>query len=439
MKQRYEQLDKWQREAINFLLSDIVISEPTSLYCAYEIHGIKLYLKDETQNPTRSHKHRLARALFLYGLFENKINKETSIIDISSESTARAEAYFAEKLRLKYYAVLPKTTAIGKIKLIEQYDGNVIFCDPGNEKQTLVDYTTKDYYFIDQFSNATRALFMLRDLFGEFDLIQELKKQIKERESNLQPSYVLCDSRMRSAPMLLSQNFDHVVMVDPEHSAFFRAFQQYLENEDAYRCQSVEFGSRIEDIDSRRIESGFDPDYIESIIQVPDAASIAALRYHNARYNHRVDNCTGTNLYACFYLMNKMIEQGRKGYIVSFIFDSSQCYQNTYHSQHCNNNSWFLTNGVNYYEYSKGIENFLKSQDKDKAIQAFSSINSLNVLVNIHKTEILERSVYPVITEYPQSPPCVWHLSFFDSINSNESEANKNQNSAGYTQIKINK
>jgi cysteine synthase A len=50
--------------------------------------GIGFYLKDESTHPSGSLKHRLARSLFLYGLFNGWIKENTPIIEASSGSTA---------------------------------------------------------------------------------------------------------------------------------------------------------------------------------------------------------------------------------------------------------------------------------------------------------------------------------------------------------------
>lgn len=49
--------------------------------------GMYLYLKDESNHPGRSLKHRLAHSLFLYGLSNGWINEDATIIESSSGST----------------------------------------------------------------------------------------------------------------------------------------------------------------------------------------------------------------------------------------------------------------------------------------------------------------------------------------------------------------
>src|SRR3954465_12804644 len=91
--------------------------------------GVDLYLKDESTHPTGSLKHRLARALFLYGLCSGQINEGRTVVEASSGSTAVSEAYFARMLGLPFVAVMPATTSPEKIALIEFHGGRCSFVE----------------------------------------------------------------------------------------------------------------------------------------------------------------------------------------------------------------------------------------------------------------------------------------------------------------------
>ena len=80
----------WVREAIGRIGADFKRSSDTHLIklelpC---LHGIDLYLKDESTHPSNSLKHRLARSLFLYGLSNGWIRRGRPIVEASSGSTA---------------------------------------------------------------------------------------------------------------------------------------------------------------------------------------------------------------------------------------------------------------------------------------------------------------------------------------------------------------
>ena len=111
----------WLKEAIRRIETDFTRSADTHLF-RFDIPAVPevlLYLKDESTHPTGSLKHRLARSLFLYGLCNGWIERDTTIIEASSGSTAISEAYFARLLGLPFVAVVPKATSTEKLSKIE--------------------------------------------------------------------------------------------------------------------------------------------------------------------------------------------------------------------------------------------------------------------------------------------------------------------------------
>ena len=64
-----------------------------------------------------------------------------------------------------------------------------------------------------------------------------------------------------------------LAMVDPEHSVFFDAWRDSNPNLVGTR------GSRIEGIGRPRVEPSFVGQVIDRMIKVPDAASVATIRY----------------------------------------------------------------------------------------------------------------------------------------------------------------
>jgi cysteine synthase A len=107
---------------------------------------------------TVSHKHRLAKSLFLYGLCNGQIQQDTPIIEASSGSTGISEAYFSRLLGLRFIAVVPKHTAAEKIKQIEFYQDKYFKVEPGHiysKAQQLAEDLNGHY--MDQFTYAERA------------------------------------------------------------------------------------------------------------------------------------------------------------------------------------------------------------------------------------------------------------------------------------------
>lgn len=153
-------MSDWTNQAINKIQADYRRSADTHLLRLElpAIDGIDLYLEDESTHPTGSLKHRLARSLFLYGLCNGLIAKDTTIIESSSGSTAVSEAYFANLLDLPFIAVVPKTTSAEKIDKIAFYNGQCNLVEPADiyaESERLAAETNGHY--MDQFTYAERA------------------------------------------------------------------------------------------------------------------------------------------------------------------------------------------------------------------------------------------------------------------------------------------
>src|SRR5690606_9491432 len=113
----------------------------------------------ESVHPTGSLKHRLARSLFLYALYNGWIGPDTTIVEASSGSTAGSEAYFARMLGLPFVAVMPATTSRETIELIEFYGGKChLVADPASvvvEASWLAD--DLGAHFMGQFNSGGRG------------------------------------------------------------------------------------------------------------------------------------------------------------------------------------------------------------------------------------------------------------------------------------------
>ena len=111
----------WLYEAVLRIEADFCRSVDTHLIPlnipSFSVHGIDLYLKDESTHPTGSLKHRLARSLFLYALCNNWLCEGKTVIEASSGSTAISEAYFANLIGLPFIAVMPKSTSLKKLNV----------------------------------------------------------------------------------------------------------------------------------------------------------------------------------------------------------------------------------------------------------------------------------------------------------------------------------
>lgn len=320
----------WVKDSVNKIKADQQRSSDTHLFnielpCFPNVH---LYIKDESTHPTGSLKHRLARSLFLYALCNGKIQQNTSIIEASSGSTAVSEAYFAKMIGVPFIAVMPKSTAISKIKQIEFYGGQCHFVDaaPQMHDEAVALAKKLNGYFMDQFKNAERAT----DWRGNNNIAESIYKQM-EMEPYHVPSHIVMSAGTGGTSatigrFILYQGYDtKLLVVDPENSVFYDSYKQSNPN------LSNNKSSRIEGIGRPKVELSFQPDVIDDVMAVPDAASIAAMLWLEKQIGRKAGASTGTNFWGALCIAQQMHEQGKHGSIVTLMCDSGERYLDSYY------------------------------------------------------------------------------------------------------------
>jgi cysteine synthase A len=85
----------------------------------------------------------------------------------------------------------------------------------------------------------------------------------------------------------------------------------------------------IEGIGRNRVEPGFLFDIVDEVIEVPDAASIAAAWQLESLFGRRFGGSSGTNFVACLQLAARMRERRQHGSIVSLLCDRGERYDET--------------------------------------------------------------------------------------------------------------
>ena len=342
----------WVNQAIAKIESDYQRSADTHLL-TLDVpwsHNIQLYFKDESTHPTGSLKHRLARSLFLYGLCNGWIKEGTTIIEASSGSTAVSEAYFSRLLGLPFIAVMPRSTSQEKIKQIEFYGGQCHLIDNPSKihEASLMLAKETNGHFMDQFKYAERAT----DWRGNNNIAQSMFSQLA-KEPQPHPSWVVVGGGTGGTSATIGRYIRYnqletqLHVVDPEHSVFFDYYHQRDEN-----LQSAT-GSRIEGIGRPRVEYSFNPDVIDSMQKVPDAASIAAILFLEKLLGRKCGGSTGTNFYGVLTLMRDLVKKNRGGSIVTLICDDGNRYLHSYY-----NPQWCENNGIDITPYMAQIETF---------------------------------------------------------------------------------
>lgn len=312
--------------------------------------GIDVYMKDESTHPTGSLKHRLARSLFLYGICNGKITQNTPIIEASSGSTAISEAYFARLLGLRFIAVVPETTAQKKLAQIEFYGGECVKVKNSEiyaESERLARKLSG--YYMDQFTYAERAT----DWRSNNNIAESIFQQM-QCEKYAIPDWVVVGAGtggtsatigryIRYNPDLFSKT--KLCVADVENSMFYPYYETRDEN------LTSDKNSRIEGIGRPRVEPSFNPDVVDRMELIPDAASIATIHWFEQIIGRKVGASTGTNLYAVFRLVEEMQKSGKQGSIVTLLCDSGERYLDTYY-----NNNWLADRDIDIAPYLKELD-----------------------------------------------------------------------------------
>ncbi|MCE9904734.1 PLP-dependent cysteine synthase family protein [Hafnia paralvei] len=340
----------WVKHAISEIEADFQRSADTHLIRLNlpTFPGIYLYLKDESTHPTGSLKHRLARSLFLYGLCNGWIKEGTTVIEASSGSTAVSEAYFARLLNLPFIAVMPSCTARKKVEQIEFYGGRCHFVDHASQIYAVSEQLAKELngHYMDQFTNAERAT----DWRGNNNIADSIFRQM-EREPYPVPTYIVMSAGTGGTSATLGRYIryqghpTHLMVVDPENSVFM---DSYLQKDHTITGTC---GSKIEGIGRPRAEPSFIPEAIDSMMRVPDAASIATIHWLQKVLGRKVGASTGTNMWGALDLARQMRERGEKGSIVTLLCDSGERYLETYYDA-----GWVNANIGDLSQYSQQLE-----------------------------------------------------------------------------------
>jgi cysteine synthase A len=347
----------WADEAVRLVEADANRSADTHLlpFPLPPSWGIDLYLKDESVHPTGSLKHRLARSLFLYGLCNGWICEGTTIIEASSGSTAVSEAFFARMLGLPFIAVMPRSTSQEKVDLITFYGGKCHFVDSAarmyDEARRLAEETNGHY--MDQFTYAERAT----DWRGNNNIAESIFEQLAH-ERHPVPTWIVVGAGTGGTSATIGRyvrfqrHATRLLVVDPENSAFFAG---YCAGDDT---ATTPVSSRIEGIGRQRVEASFQASVVDSMLSVPDAASIATARWCTTATGLSVGGSTGTALWGSLRQVAAMRASGETGSVVSLLCDGGERYAKTYYDD-----GWLAAQGIDIAPYTATLEKFAASGD----------------------------------------------------------------------------
>ena len=334
----------WTTAAIRRIEADFNRSADTHLIplALPGFPGIGVYFKDESSHPTGSLKHRLARSLFLYALANGWLHAGSTVVEASSGSTAVSEAYFARLLGLPFVAVIPASTSPEKIAAIEFHGGR---CHLVREAGDIAAESARlaresGGHFMDQFTYAERAT----DWRANNNIAESIFRQM-EQEPHPVPAWVVCSAGTGGTSATIGRYASYrgfatrVLCSDPEHSAFHGHYAALAQGSAA--PQAAARPSRIEGIGRPTPEPSFIAGCVDAMVKVPDALSLAGMRYVNRRLGRRVGGSTGTNFVGVLAAAQAMRARGEAGSIVTILCDGGERYAHSYY-----NPAWYAAEGI---------------------------------------------------------------------------------------------
>ncbi|MFE1978062.1 PLP-dependent cysteine synthase family protein [Streptomyces hygroscopicus] len=315
---------------------------------------IRVYVKDESAQPTGSMKYRLVGAMFLHAIADGAIRRDTPVIAATGGAVAVAGARFARLLGLDFTAVVPAKTPAEVLAGIEREGGR---WRPGERPPAAVQEEARELaarlggHFLDHFADAERAVAGC----GEPTIADEIFAQLGGEPYPV-PEWIVTGIGTGATSATVGRHLrrhghpTRLAVVDPENSAYFPAW--------ASGCADYATGmpSRIPGIGRPRTEPGFLPGVIDLVIPVPDAASIAALRRLNGTAGFAAGPATGTALWGALHLVARMREAGTRGSVVLVMGDGADPYRTTHLDP-----EWVRSRGLDPAPYEADLERFART------------------------------------------------------------------------------
>ncbi|MBP3983470.1 pyridoxal-phosphate dependent enzyme [Pseudoxanthomonas helianthi] len=342
----------WAHDALALLEQEATRSADTPLL-RLDFPGfphIAFYFKDEASHPTGSLKHRLARSLYLYALCNGRLHPGQTVVDASSGSTAISEAWFARLLGLPFIAVMPSCTAPQKIRDVQALGGQCdLVEDPAQVHARAAAHAANGACHLDQFGLAERAT----DWRGNNNIAESILGQLR-REPRPEPSWIVCGVGTGGTSATIGRYLRYrrlptrLCVAEPVGSSYAYGWQ--YRDRDAVASRPT----LIEGIGRPKVEPGFIFDVVDEVIEVEDAASIAAALQLEALLGSGYGGSSGTNFVACLRLAADMRRRGERGSIVSLLCDRGQRYRQTLFDP-----DWRATHGVDIAPWQQALSDAL--------------------------------------------------------------------------------
>lgn len=289
--------------------------------------SIRLFLKDESAQPSGSLKHRLARELFVDAICNGQINATSVIVEASSGSTAISAAYFARILGLRFIAVVPRWTSPAKLDAIASAGGEVCCVDSAEavytEAERLVEQTGGHY--LGQFQNASRVSSWTDDRSLPAAFVRQLAGIGVGA-----PDWFVVGAGTGGTSATIGRYARYsgigskVCLVDPAGSVFADAFV-------TGRRDLTAPGSKIEGIGRPRVEPSFVPSVIDRAERISNRDSVAGMLEVCQLIGRAVGPSTGTAMAGALRLADEFAGAGRPAVLAAIIGDGGARYVDTYY------------------------------------------------------------------------------------------------------------
>jgi cysteine synthase A len=217
---------------------------------------------------------------------------------------------------------------------------------------------------MDQFTYAERAT----DWRGNNNIAESIFGQLALEEHPV-PRWVVVGAGTGGTSATIGRYLRYhryetgLAVVDPENSAFYPGWRNSLPDAGtaagggtAAAAPAAGLPSRIEGIGRPRMEPSFVPAVIDHMIQVPDAASVAAMRHLRDHAGLHAGPSTGTNLWGAWQLIAGMIAEGRRGSVVTLMCDAGDRYAGNYY-----NPEWLETHGLDPEPHEAVLREFFRT------------------------------------------------------------------------------
>lgn len=310
---------RWAAEAIRLLR---MTREPTPLrrLALGTVDRVEVLLKDESRLPTGSMKYRHVRALFSHAIASGQVVAGTHVVVGTGGPVAVAGAHLARQLGLPFTAVVAGRSGKRVLARIEQEGGRwqVAEQPPAAVQQEARALAQRwGGHFLDHFSDADRAM------------DSEPATIADELFAEVVPEWVVVGAGTGATSAAIGRHVrrhgypTRLAVVDPENSAYFPAWVT------GARDYGTGMPSRVPGIGRPRVEPGFHPTLVDLVVPVPDAATVAGVRWLQ-RAGVDAGPATGTNLWGVCHLAARMRAEGTTGVIATVIGDTGESCRHTY-------------------------------------------------------------------------------------------------------------